>query len=88
MTHRRESANLMWRNLEHVTRDGDVLRVRQDEEVHAARSAEARGATHTARRGRTAPVASVATRRCVGPTGRGRELSRALRRETPAISIS
>ena len=35
MTHWRESANLMWRNLEHVTGDGRVLGARQEEALRA-----------------------------------------------------
>jgi len=77
MTHWRESANLMWRNLEHVTGAYSEHAKRGDEAVHAGtRSTAARGATRTAQWGRTvrtAPAASVTTRRCHGPAGCGRE---------------
>jgi hypothetical protein len=69
MAHWRESANLMWWNLEHVTGT-------YSEHAKTKRCVQRRGATRTVQRGRTArtaPAASVVTRRCDGPAGRGCE---------------
>ena len=69
MTHWRESANLMWRNLEHVTGAySEHAKAKRYTQRRAAWGDAHRAAGRTAR---TAPAASATTGRCRG--GRGRE---------------